>query len=374
MRSTSSRSDRTLREIFQQYSVALVAVAVALLMYGALIRLVGGAAVYVLLLPAVAFSAWYCGVGPAVVSIVAAAVGAKYWFVPPQHSFKLSAKTDLADLVVFLMASAFIITAGEVRRRQSEHLRRSQTALEDRVKKRTADLDHANQSLRELTARLMQLQDEERRRFARELHDSVGQLLAGLSMNLAIARTQIEQLSKTAKTLSESEALVQDMSTEVRTISHLLHPPLLDEAGLSSALRWYVDGFAQRSKIKVDLEFPDDLGRFSQDVETSVFRLVQECLTNIHRHSESQTAKVRVGYSDGIVLVEVSDRGKGIPDDKLIEMNSAGTFGVGIRGMQERMRQLGGNLDIASGGHGTIVRARVPAERIPSPTPLLAAM
>lgn len=374
MKTTDSRSGWTLKNGVQPYSVALLAIGVALLFRGTLNPVLGRGILYVFLLPAVAFSGWYCGVGPAVVSVVAAVVGAKYWFIPPVHSFDLPAVTDSIDLLVFLLASGFIITAGEVRRRQSEQLRRSQVALEDRVKERTAELDRTNQSLRELTARLMQLQDEERRRFARELHDSVGQLLAALSMNLSVARTDIERLTKTAKTLSEGEALVQEMSTEVRTITHLLHPPLLDEAGLSTALRWLIDGFAQRSKIKVDLEFPDDLGRFSQEMETSVFRLVQECLTNIHRHSGSPNAKVHVAYSDGFLLVEVADRGKGIPSAKLIEMKSPATLGVGIRGMQERIRQLGGSLDITSEGHGTIVRARLPAGRMSSPAALLAAM
>jgi len=374
MTTTDLRSGRTLKNGFQRSGVALLAVAVALLMRGTLNPVLGRAVLYVFLLPAVAFTGWYCGVGPAVLSVFAAVLGAKYWFIPPVHSFNLSTTTDSVDLLIFLLASGFIITAGEVRRRQSEQLRRSQAALEDRVKERTAELDRTNQSLRELTARLMQLQDEERRRFARELHDSVGQLLAALSMNLSIARTDIERLTKTAKALSEGEALVQEMSTEVRTITHLLHPPLLDEAGLSTALRWLIDGFAQRSKIKVDLEFPDDLGRFSQEVETSVFRLVQECLTNVHRHSGSPNAKVRVASSDGLLLVEVADRGKGIPSGKLIEMNSPAMLGVGIRGMQERIRQLGGSLDIISGGHGTIVRASLPIARISSPAPVLAAV
>lgn len=374
MTTTDLRSGRTLKNGFQRSGVALLAVAVALLMRGTLNPVLGRAVLYVFLLPAVAFTGWYCGVGPAVLSVFAAVLGAKYWFIPPVHSFNLSTTTDSVDLLIFLLASGFIITAGEVRRRQSEQLRRSQAALEDRVKERTAELDRTNQSLRELTARLMQLQDEERRRFARELHDSVGQLLAALSMNLSIARTDIERLTKTAKALSEGEALVQEMSTEVRTITHLLHPPLLDEAGLSTALRWLIDGFAQRSKIKVDLELPDDLGRFSQEVETSVFRLVQECLTNVHRHSGSPNAKVRVASSDGLLLVEVADRGKGIPSGKLIEMNSPAMLGVGIRGMQERIRQLGGSLDIISGGHGTIVRASLPIARISSPAPVLAAV
>jgi signal transduction histidine kinase len=156
--------------------------------------------------------------------------------------------------------------------------------------------------------------------------------------------------------------MVQASSEEVRTISHLLHPPLLDEAGLSSALRWYIDGFAERSKIKVELEFPSDLGRFSRELETAIFRTVQECLTNIHRHSESPIARVRLIRSDGQVRVEVQDRGKGIAPEKRIAMRSAGVLGVGIRGMRERLRQLGGSLEISSDGNGkgTLIVARLP--------------
>ena len=221
-------------------------------------------------------------------------------------------------------------------------------------------LDSANQNLRALSARVLQLQDEERRRFARELHDSVGQSLAGLTLNLSAVRTDIERLAKTANALSESEAMVQEMSKEVRTISYLLHPPLLDEAGLASALRWYVEGFTQRSKIQVEAEFPDDFGRLSQELETAVFRVVQECLTNIHRHSGSRTAKVSIARFNGLVFVEVADRGKGIGPEKRYEMETSGTLGVGLRGMRERILQLGGRMEIDSNGPGTVVRVQVP--------------
>jgi len=263
-------------------------------------------------------------------------------------------------MLVFLLASGVVLYMGEARRREIERLRTEQRGLEERVQERTAALDSANRDLRTLSARLLQLQDEERRRFARELHDSVGQSLAGLTLNLSAVRTDIERLAKTANALSESEAIVQEMSKEVRTISYLLHPPMLDEAGLASALRWYVEGFTQRSKIQVEAEFPDDFGRLSQELETAVFRVVQECLTNIHRHSGSPTAKVSIARFNGLVRVEVSDRGKGIAPEKRHEMEASGTLGVGLRGMRERILQLGGNIKIDSNSPGTVVRVQVP--------------
>jgi signal transduction histidine kinase len=351
---------RTLKNRFIEHAVALLAVAVALLVCGALSPPLRDSLLYVLLFPAIAFSAWYCGLWPSVVSILVAFAGIKYWFIPPIHSFVPPDTVKSIGMLAFLFACGLLVILGEARRRANEGLRRSQVTLEDRVKERTAELDSANQSLRDLTGRLLRLQDEERRRFARELHDSVGQVLAALSMNLNMARTEIERLARTADVLSESETLVQEMSKEVRTISHLLHPPLLDEAGLSSALRWYVEGFAGRSKIDVDLEFAADLGRFSQDVETAVFRTVQESLTNIHRHSGSSIAETRIAHQDGVLRLEISDRGKGIPPERLMEMGSTGLPGVGIRGMRERIRQLGGSLDVDSGSNGTIIRVRLP--------------
>src|SRR5205085_3772762 len=195
----------------------------------------------------------------------------------------------------------------------------------------------------------MQLQDEERRRIARELHDSVGQLLVGLMMNLSSVRTAIERINQEAARLTDSEALVQEMTREVRTMSHLLHPPLLDEAGLSSALHWYVDGFSERSKIKVDLELPEDFGRLPSDLETAIFRIVQECLTNVHRHSKSPVAIVRVRrMSSDVVRLEIQDKGAGIPVDKQADLAAGGIPGVGLSGMRERVRQLGGNFEVCS--------------------------
>ncbi len=219
----------------------------------------------------------------------------------------------------------------------------------------------AEESLRLLSGQLLHLQDQERRRIARELHDSAGQILAALGMNLSLVGSENGNIApRAAKAIQESVGLVQELSRELRTISHLLHPPLLDEVGLASALRSYLEGFTERSKIRVDLELPEDLGRLQQDLETAIFRIVQECLTNIHRHSESPVARIRISRSDSQVSLEVEDRGKGIPSEKRGALDSGGTPGVGIRGMRERLRQLGGTLEINSSGRGTVVVARLP--------------
>jgi PAS domain S-box-containing protein len=208
----------------------------------------------------------------------------------------------------------------------------------------------------EFASRLQQMQDDERRRIARELHDSVGQLLAAIGMNLSVVQSQANRLDATAaRAVSENAALVDEVSREIRTISHLLHPPLLDVAGLASALRWYVDGFAERSKIKVDLDISPDFPRLSEDMEIAIFRIIQECLTNIHRHSGSATAAIRVHQEGDRVAIRVKDDGKGISEEKQREMASAGRGGVGLGGMRERLRQLGGTLEIQSSPSGTVV-------------------
>ena len=353
-------SARITENILARYAFAVLAVVTALLVCDGLTPFHVDRVHYVILFPAVAFSAWYCGIGPSIVALVVAFAGARYWFTQPIHSFRIPNSADSISALAFLFSCGVVLAMGEVRRRDNEKLRRSQGELEDRVRERTAELGTANQNLRELSARLLQLQDEERRRIARELHDSIGQMLTALTMNLSSVRADIESLAKTATALSDSEGLVQEMSTEVRTISYLLHPPLLDEKGLLSAIRWYVDGFIQRSKIKIDLDLPDDFGRLPRELETALFRVVQECLTNVHRHSGSSVAKIRVRHSGGQVLVEVADEGKGIPPEKKYVMASAGTHGVGVRGMRERLRQLGGSLEINSNGAGTVVIARLP--------------
>jgi PAS domain S-box-containing protein len=219
----------------------------------------------------------------------------------------------------------------------------------------------AEENLRTMSGRLLQLQDEERRRIARELHDSAGQMLVALDMNLATIQRDGANLNHgAARACAESLHLVQQLSKELRTISHLLHPPLLDEAGLPSAIRWFVEGFAERSKIPVALEIPQNLGRLSPEFETTIFRVVQEGLTNIHRHSGSSTAAIRISQATEAIRLEISDCGKGIPTGVQLGLAGAGRSGVGIQGMRERLRQLGGHLEIQSRRTGTTILAVLP--------------
>jgi PAS domain S-box-containing protein len=212
----------------------------------------------------------------------------------------------------------------------------------------------------DLASRFQRMQDDERKRIARELHDSVGQLLAAIGMNMAIVQPQAHKLDAAGeRAVSDNAMLVQEVSREIRTISHLLHPPLLDVAGLVSALRWYVDGFSERSNIKVDLNIPSQIGRMSDEVEIAIFRIVQECLTNIHRHSGSNTAVISLHRENDRVTVEVQDHGKGIPKSKQRELLESGRAGVGFGGMRERLRQLDGTLEIESEEGGTTVIAKL---------------
>jgi signal transduction histidine kinase len=207
---------------------------------------------------------------------------------------------------------------------------------------------------------LLQMQDEERRRIARELHDSAGQMVAALTMNIDQMKAVDGASGEQAQLLADSEAIVQNLNKELRTMSHLLHPPLLDEVGLSSALEWYVDGFGKRSGILTTLELAPDFGRVNSDLEIAVFRLVQECLTNVHRHSGSSKAVVRLKRSRQAVSLEIEDEGHGIAPEKKSVLLGSGPVGVGLRGMRERVLQLGGTLHIDSEDGGTTIRAMFP--------------
>jgi PAS domain S-box-containing protein len=248
-----------------------------------------------------------------------------------------------------------------------EALRTANDDLEKKVTERTAALEaeiserkRAEESLQELTGRLLRTQDEERRHMARELHDHAGQILSVLGMNLSALQNNVRQENPRASRLAaESFQLAEDLSREIRTLSYLLHPPLLDESGLTSALQWYVDGFSQRSNIKVELDLAHELGRLPKELELVIFRVVQEGLTNVHRHSGSSSAKIQLKRAGGVVHCEISDAGKGIDPGRQRELTMA-KAGVGIRGMEERVRQFRGTFEIHSDPQGTKVRVTLP--------------
>jgi len=244
-------------------------------------------------------------------------------------------------------------------RESEERYRTLADALDTQVQFRTQELEKRNSELRDLSGRLMETQDVERRHIARELHDSAGQTLAALGMQLARISVEGKKNPALAKDIEDAEGLVRHLSQEIRTTSYLLHPPMLDEAGISSALSWYVQGLEERSDLKIDLIIPDNFGRLPSEMELLIFRLVQECLTNIHRHSGSETAHIEIEREEESVRVSIEDRGAGISAPRLVEIQSHGT-GVGIRGMRERVRQFQGDLVIDSSGSGTRVHASLP--------------
>ena len=219
--------------------------------------------------------------------------------------------------------------------------------------------------MRTLTGRLMRAQDDERRRIAQLLHETTAQDLAALKMHLArLARTEVGLSGADRAALTESMELAERSMSGIRTLSYLLHPPFLDEAGLLSALRWYAAGFAKRSGIEVDLDLPSTFERLPQEVETALFRVVQEALINIHHHADSPTALIRLRVDDNRLLLEIIDRGRGMPSTAVAQLPAGGgALGVGVAGMRERLQQLGGTFDIQSSGQGTTVRAQVPLSR-----------
>jgi signal transduction histidine kinase len=222
---------------------------------------------------------------------------------------------------------------------------------------RRTQLEQANTDLQHLSGRVMVIQDEERRRIARELHDGIGQYLVAIKMTCAVALDHQEREVKSTA-LRDSMNLLDRCTAEVRTLSHLLHPPLLEEMGLASAVPWYVQGFTERSGIPVELQLPPSLDRLPQSVEMVLFRVLQECLTNIHRHSGSKSAKITIRMEDGSVLLTIQDWGKGFNSG-----NDALRVGVGIASMRERVREQGGELRVSSSGAGTTVEANLPLQK-----------
>ena len=288
-------------------------------------------------------------------------------------SLSISPVRDAAGKIIGASKIARDISARKrIERELSESEQRFRTladALDTQVQFRTQELRRRNDEilqqsdqLRDLSGRLMLAQDEERRRISRELHDSAGQHLAALGMGLARIEDDAKRdPARLSKSIKDAQDLIQDLTREIRTTSYLLHPPMLDESGLTSALRWYIDGLAERSSLSIELNIPDDLERLAPELELAIFRLVQECLTNIHRHSGSKTAVIRVAREADKIYAEVQDHGKGISRERLAEVQSKGA-GVGIRGMRERVRQSHGELTVDSNALGTKITAIFPAE------------
>jgi signal transduction histidine kinase len=229
-----------------------------------------------------------------------------------------------------------------------------QARTERQVEQRTEQLASANESLQRLSAQLIKARDEERRRIARELHDSTGQVLAALSMTLNKMRkdSSVVNLEK----FTECVEMIDSATAEIRNLSYLLHPPLMDEVGLASAVEEYAQGFAKRSGLSINVEVSPELGRLDENREIALFRIIQEALGNIHRHSGSLTATVKIFCLERDAVLEIRDHGRGMPSNSGDEMS----FGVGIISMQERLREFGGSLRIESNQEGTIVRATLP--------------
>jgi PAS domain S-box-containing protein len=240
-------------------------------------------------------------------------------------------------------------------RKQAEaELQNAHAELEKRVRERTAELASSNQSLQRLSGQLIRAQDDERRRIARELHDSTGQVLAALSMTLS--QMQKDSSAANARKFEECRDLIASAASEIRNLSYLLHPPLIDEVGLASAVAEYVQGFQKRSGLAVQFEISRDVGRLDGNREITLFRIIQESLGNIHRHSGSSTAAVKIFCRENEIVLEIRDQGRGLPGSSDGQSNA----GVGIKGMQERLRPFGGTLRITSDGTGTLVQVVLP--------------
>jgi signal transduction histidine kinase len=274
---------------------------------------------------------------------------------------------DVIEIEAFDGVRKIIQTSAAPIRDSHERVTGAVVVIEDISARMIAEreLNDSYNQMRTLTGRLMRAQDDERRRIAQMLHETTAQDLAGLKMLIGRLNRSSDHLNDSERSaLTESMSLAERSMAQIRTLSYLLHPPFLDETGLLSALRWYAAGFAERSGIKVDLDLPESFERLPRDTETALFRIVQESLINVHRHAGSETARIRLHRDARTLLLEIADRGRGIPQALLKCIRSGGgVVGVGIAGMSERTLQLGGSLEITSGDDGptgTTVRVQLP--------------
>jgi len=382
--------------VVERYGIALATAALAIVLRWIFDPLLGHVAFYVTVYAAVAFCSIVCGYAPAIVSAIAGFLGVFYFFVDPRHSLSTTRPSEIHGVVGWFFVCAVLIVLGENHRKQQFRLKQSITAmtseaserkraeaalqrthdeLESRIADRTRQLTltlnnlerevterkRAEEQLRQLSVRLMTLQDEERRHIARDLHDTTGQTLAAMKMTTAlIQRTAAEP--EMQRLLDELNALTDEAVQEIRTTSYLLHPPLLDEAGIASAVQWFVEGFSKRSGIHVRCEIADNLQRPPRNHELVLFRVLQESLTNVHRHSGASATTVRLNVSADDFVLEIADNGAGIPEESIKRFHEAGHgTGVGLVGMRERVHELGGRLDIQSNPAGTTVTVKLPA-------------
>jgi len=274
--------------------------------------------------------------------------GADDYMIKPFSARELLARVNARLEIARLQNELAQSLDGEVRARTEQ------------LEQRTAELSKQAHDIRDLSTQLLRAQDDERRHVARELHDSAGQTLAVLAMSLnELVQEVSTQAPELAKRAEATQELVQQLQKEIRTASYLLHPPMLDECGLPSALSLFASGVRERTGILIELSVGVDVGRVPREMELAVFRLVQECLTNVHRHSHSKSAQIRLRRENDMLRLEVQDHGRGITAKRLAEIQAGGS-GVGIRGMRERVHQLNGNMNVTSSRSGTVVAVDLP--------------
>jgi signal transduction histidine kinase len=378
-----------------RFSLAVSTAMLAVLLRGLLDPILGHVAFYATVYMTVAFCALVAGLVPALLNAVLGFVGIFYFFVDPRHSLSIP-RSEVRGVIGFVLVSFFLIALGVAnrnkqlklnatvfaltseaaeRRRVEQELQEAHRGLEQRVEERTTELsqalarlkaemsvrEKAEDQLRRLSVRLMALQDQERRHIARDLHDTAGQTLCAIKMNIAVLQEMSQAGDPSRELLRDLNSLTDEALQEIRTTSYLLHPPLLDEAGFCSAARWFVDGFAKRSGIQVSCTIPPQLDRPPAHCELVLFRVLQESLTNVHRHSGASVAEVVLAHSSDHLTLEVSDNGAGISGERLASLRDVSHHsGVGLAGMRERVRELGGEFEIRSDSRGTTVRVRVP--------------
>ncbi len=360
-----------------RYALALGVTVLALLVRWLINPVLGDLGPFLLVYAAVTLAAVYLGAGPATLTALIGLLGSSRWFLL-QGQLKFE-RSDLAYSAGFLLVSGIIILLAERSRSALLQVEAARQTLEEKVDERTRELQaalanlqaeikvraEAEEARRRISARMLSIQDEERRRIARELHDSIGQTLAALKMTISALSKMTSATAQPSPAISKCwddvNALIDEAIRETRTISHLLHPPMLDELGFAASASWYITGFARRSGIEVNVELPDEQPRFTESMDLTLFRVLQECLTNILRHSGSKKAEVRLEIAGQEVVLSIRDYGKGMSRDQIEKFMTSGTeVGVGLGGMRERVRDLGGKIELQTPGTGTTVKVTLP--------------